>query len=245
MMRRAWRWTVALFDVDNTLVMSELAAFIACCVIINNLLGSKNVVFRFTHTTLMQRFVGYNFETMALQLAAEHKFSFAEGELEHLVEDEVLAVIEQFKRHLDPTAGVLDLLERLHGMTMCAVSNSAEARIRACLKSTGIDRYITEAFVFSARNYGESKPLPRVYHEAMAAIGATPEQCFAVEDSVSGVLAARAAGIVTVGYTGAYPEHEREELRLSLLANGANVVIDNWSELEEALNSIADEEAES
>lgn len=247
-MRNSWRWRAGLLDVDNTLVMSELAAFIACCVIINNLLRSKNVVFRFTHVTLMQRFVGCNFETMALKLAAEHQFSFAEGELEELVQAEVRAVIEQFNRHLDPTDGVLDLLERFQTMTLCAVSNSAEARIRACLKATGIDRYIKEDCVFSARNYGESKPLPRVYNEALRAIGASAEECFAVEDSVTGVLAARAAGICTVGYTGAYPEHEREELSLSLVANGANAVIDHWNELEEALISlcsISDEEAPS
>ncbi len=39
------------------------------------------------------------------------------------------------------------------------------------------------------------KPAPDIYRIAAARLGRTPERCIVVEDSLSGIAAARAAGI--------------------------------------------------
>ena len=49
---------------------------------------------------------------------------------------------------------------------------------------------------------GDGKPAPDIYERGVAELGVEPAACVAVEDSASGVTAARAAGLYTVGFRG-------------------------------------------
>ncbi|PHH89611.1 hypothetical protein CDD83_5653 [Cordyceps sp. RAO-2017] len=75
-----------------------------------------------------------------------------------------------------------------------------------------------------------SKPDPAIYRHALACLGARAAECVAVEDSRSGVLAARGAGLRTVGYTGAYEPAEREALARLLTEAGCELVMGHWSD---------------
>jgi len=239
-----------LFDYDNTLGLTEYPAFTACCKVVNQTLASKGVDFRFTTETLMARFVGYSFRRMITELAAEYNFTFDENmselvdgetfrpELEVLVKREEVAVIAQLAKDIKPTAGVNELLARLRSYNKSVVSSSAERRVRACLEGAGQTAFFAVNQIFSAANYKSSKPDPRVYLEALKALGLKARQCVAIEDSKTGVLAARAAGIKVIGYLGAYPEHEQAELRKTLTEAGACIIISNWSEFEAALAAV-------
>lgn len=230
--------THVLFDYDNTLGMTELPAFTACCTVVNKTLESKGVETRFTTESLMARFVGYSFRRMATELAAEHNFTFADGELDMLVADEVDAVVARLAVDIQPTPGANALVASLVGrFDLSVVSSSALRRVKACLLGAGQDSFFGEQ-VFSAACYNSSKPDPKVYIEAMKKLGVAAANCVAIEDSKTGTLAAVGAGITTIGYTGAYPEHEREELTALLLASGCVSVINDWSELEAAIAAL-------
>lgn len=238
-----------LWDYDNTLGLTEFPAFTACCKVVNQTLESKGVDFRFTTESLMARFVGYSFRRMITELAEQYQFGFDDTmtevingvtvypELEILVQREVDAVVAQLAKDIKPTSGVNPLLARLldAGYQMSVVSSSAEVRVRACLKGADQEGFFPTDQIFSAANYKSSKPDPRVYLEALKALGLEASDCVAMEDSKTGVLAARAAGILVIGYVGAYPEHEHEEFTKVLLAAGAFVVIKTWDEYEAVL----------
>ncbi len=230
--------THVLFDYDNTLGMTELPAFTACCTVVNKLLASKGVSLQFNVDSLMKRFVGYSFRRMATDLATEHTFTFTDGELDMLVADEVDAVVARLAVDITPTPGANALVASLVGrFNLSVVSSSALRRVKACLKGAGQDSFFGEQ-VFSAACYNSSKPDPKVYIEAMKALGITVDDCVAIEDSKTGTLAAVAAGITCVGYTGAYHEHEREELTKVLLAAGCVAVFHSWSEFEAVLAAL-------
>jgi beta-phosphoglucomutase-like phosphatase (HAD superfamily) len=59
-------------------------------------------------------------------------------------------------------------------------------------------------------------------------MGARPDNCLVIEDSVPGVLAARAAGMPVIGFTGV--AHDRARISARLKEAGAMAVIDHMAE---------------
>jgi beta-phosphoglucomutase-like phosphatase (HAD superfamily) len=59
--------------------------------------------------------------------------------------------------------------------------------------------------VFSAQDVAQGKPAPDLFLRAAAACGADPADCVVVEDSPAGVEAARAAGMVVLGFAARTP----------------------------------------
>jgi HAD superfamily hydrolase (TIGR01509 family) len=80
---------------------------------------------------------------------------------------------------------------------LSAVATSSDAHFaELSLRSAGIaDRF--DALV-SGDQVARGKPAPDIYLEAARRLGCDPARCVALEDSDAGVLAARAAGMVTV-----------------------------------------------
>jgi HAD superfamily hydrolase (TIGR01509 family) len=98
----------------------------------------------------------------------------------------------------EPMPGVVDLLEELEGKLPIAVaSNNGEAIVRVALEIAGITRFFQAVVCASSTLAG--KPAPDVYLAAAAALGADPSRSVALEDSATGVTAARAAGCFTIG----------------------------------------------
>ena len=54
--------------------------------------------------------------------------------------------------------------------------------------------------IFSRHEVGRPKPAPDLYLHAAAALAAAPAACVVIEDSLTGVRAARAAGMACFGY---------------------------------------------
>jgi beta-phosphoglucomutase-like phosphatase (HAD superfamily) len=80
----------------------------------------------------------------------------------------------------------------------CVVSGGPMGKMETSLGATGL----WEAFaphVFSCYDVGDHKPSPGIYHHALAQFGVEPRRCLAIEDSVTGVTAAHAAGVPVVG----------------------------------------------
>lgn len=122
------------------------------------------------------------------------------------IPDGFLARIEreidaEFKRSLAPVAGVRDALTRVP-LPAAVVSNSRLKRIAASLARVGLADVFGPR-VFSAEQVARPKPHPDVYLHAARELGVAPERCLVVEDSVTGLAAARAAGMKTIAFVGA------------------------------------------
>ena len=104
-------------------------------------------------------------------------------------------------RELRPVPGVRDLIERVlgSGAAICVASQSPTPRVHLSLLLAGLQRYFGEC-VFTASMGAKPKPAPDLFLLAAARMGFPPEQTVVIEDSPSGVLAARAAGMRVFGY---------------------------------------------
>lgn len=98
----------------------------------------------------------------------------------------------------DPRPGARELVEALQGRTPIGVaSNSPRRFVAAALQAAGLDRALP--VVVTADQVAEAKPAPDTYLEACRRLGARPAASIALEDSPTGVAAARAGGLFVVG----------------------------------------------
>ena len=96
-------------------------------------------------------------------------------------------------------------------------------RLRHSLDLTGLWP-LFHGQVFSASEVARGKPFPDLFLHAAARMGAAPESCLVIEDSVPGIRAARAAGMGVLGFTGGgHWAHDRTGA--DLLAAGAERVL--------------------
>lgn len=107
-----------------------------------------------------------------------------------------------FNGPLEPMEGSVGFIEGLRGRGIaCAVvSSSSSANVIMALNRMGM-LSLFDAIV--CREMAElPKPEPLLYRRALEFLGVTAASCVAFEDSPSGVAAAQAAGIYTVGFRG-------------------------------------------
>jgi HAD superfamily hydrolase (TIGR01509 family) len=109
---------------------------------------------------------------------------------------------EAFRRELEPVSGAGEAVERVitAGIPVCVASQGMIEKTLLSLALTGLDRLFSEDVLFSAWTVERGKPFPDLFLHAAATIGVEPCRCAVIEDSVSGVTAAVAAGMPVIGY---------------------------------------------
>jgi HAD superfamily hydrolase (TIGR01509 family) len=129
-----------------------------------------------------------------------------ETRFEIVIPDGFIASVErdidaELTRSLAPIAGVRDALAQVP-LPAAVVSNSRLTRIAQSLSRAGLADVFGPR-VFSAEQVARPKPHPDVYLHAARELGVAPERCLVIEDSVTGLSAARAAGMKTIAFVGA------------------------------------------
>jgi HAD superfamily hydrolase (TIGR01509 family) len=125
--------------------------------------------------------------------------------------------------------GVADLLDRLRAPS-CVASSAYPAKLRLGLAAVGLyDRFAPN--VVSASTVARGKPAPDVFVYAAGWMRTPVADCLAVEDSVPGVRAARAAGMRALGFAGG--RHCGPGHRERLLAAGAEHVMERFEEFDD------------
>lgn len=114
------------------------------------------------------------------------------------------------------------------GLPVAVVSNSAFPRLRRSVERTGL-LPLTGAHLYSAEDVGRPKPAPDAYLHAAHRLGLHPRHCLVIEDSLTGVRAARAAGIRVLGFLGG--SHIGEGYATRLTEAGAMDVFADMREL--------------
>lgn len=115
------------------------------------------------------------------------------------------------------------------GRPVCVASSGSPERIRASLRIVGYAD-LFGASLFSAREVANGKPAPDLFLHAAATRGFEPGDCLVVEDSVAGVTAARAAGMVAFGFVGGAHLSEGD-YAARLTQAGAELTFDDMREL--------------
>jgi HAD superfamily hydrolase (TIGR01509 family) len=129
--------------------------------------------------------------------------------------------LRRFRTQLRALPHVVHALTWIRGPKAVASSSPLD-RVQASLEIAGLRQFFGQR-LFSASNVARGKPAPDVFEFAAARAQINPADCIVVEDSVSGVTAAVAAGMRAVGYVGGSQTPGR--LARDLAAAGAHTAI--------------------
>jgi HAD superfamily hydrolase (TIGR01509 family) len=136
-------------------------------------------------------------------------------------------VCAELARSVGPITGVRAALSRI-ALPAAVVSNSRMERVQSSVRRAGLDRIFGER-VFSAEHVERPKPYPDVYLHAAKTLGVEPRRCIVVEDSIAGLTAARAAGMMTIAFVGA--SHIPDGYAHVLRETGITRIIDSMDDL--------------
>lgn len=122
---------------------------------------------------------------------------------------------EAFVAQLAPVEGVLEALDRI-ALPSCIASGGTHEYLRYMLGLTGLyERFAGR--IFSAEDVARGKPAPDLFLHAAERMGVPPASCVVIEDSRSGVEAARAAGMRVLAFAGGVSPAE--------LLDGPNTIV--------------------
>ena len=213
-----------IFDCDGVLVDSEVIA-IQCE---RELLADWGLVYDFE--TFVSRFVGLHNRDFHIALAADAQaagLSLPEDFGTRLHANNWV----RYETELRAIAGVMDVVAAFPGLRAVASSSEADKLVRK-LELTGLH----EAFVphvYSSDLVTHGKPAPDLFLLAADRLGAPPQACLVIEDSVNGIRAARAAGMTAWGFTGG--GHGDKGLASRLSEAGAHSVFGSHADIAAAL----------
>ena len=116
---------------------------------------------------------------------------------------------QQVKEMAEVPRGVKEMLEALHakGLVMAVCSAADLRKVRYNIQAIGVDESLFSALV-TGSDVARKKPFPDIYLEGARRIGMEPKDCLVIEDAVSGINAAHAAGMDAVGVPTTFSKEE-------------------------------------
>jgi HAD superfamily hydrolase (TIGR01509 family) len=174
-----------IFDMDGTLVDSELCASQALCDVWPELPMSAE--------EMNDEYRGMKFGAKLEVLSTRYGIEIPEGTETRLRERE--AVLGETMITINP--GVTTVLDTLaeREINFCIASNAPKAKSLRNANGCGIGTYFENRAVYSAHDLQAWKPDPTMFLHAAENEGVKPEQCLVVEDSETGIGAGLAAGM--------------------------------------------------
>ena len=179
-----------IFDMDGTLVDSELCASQALCDVWPEL--------PMTAEAMNDDYRGMRFSAKLDLLSARFGIRAPEDTETRLRERE--AVLGKTMITVNP--GVMSVLDGLEqrGINFCIASNAPKVKTLRNANSCGLGTYFENRLVYSAHDLEAWKPDPKMFLHAAERAGVAPEECLVVEDSETGIEAGLAAGMQVVLY---------------------------------------------
>jgi HAD superfamily hydrolase (TIGR01509 family) len=168
------------------------------------------------------RYLGWDDHGLIDAYTRDHGLTIDPADAQALVDAKTRA----FSRHLSSAAVVFPdahaCIEALAGAFTLGIASGAQGHeIAAILRAADLQSFFRT--IVAAEDVPACKPSPVPYLAAAARLGADPAACVAIEDSVAGLQAARAAGMRTIALTTTSPRHA--------LAIGADLVVDSLAAL--------------
>ncbi len=120
--------------------------------------------------------------------------------------------------------GLEDFIQklRLHEVKLAIVSDALRAEVELVLNRTGLLEHFS--VIIAADDITTSKPEPDGYLLAIERLNLKASNCLAIEDTPTGIQAARSAGVQVVGVAHTYPFH--------MLQRWTNWAVDYFTDLE-------------
>lgn len=209
------RFDAVIFDFDGVIADSEALA---------NLVLAEHVTRLGVPTTLEDAYTRYVGKRWP-EVVATIKEALGQPLPANFSDALMLATLKRFESDLQEISGATSFIRQLGAVPKCIASSSTSERLSLCLQVLGLSADFPGT-VFSADMVKRGKPNPDVFLLAAERLDVRPSQCLVVEDSVSGVRAAKAAGTTVFGLTAG--SHIRSGQRERLLEAGADYVAASW-----------------
>ena len=182
-----------IFDCDGVLVDSERA----CNQAMADLLAEYGL--RLTLEQTIEQFIGRSV-AQCIAIITELLGRAPPGDFQSRLSQRTRASLET---NLSVVPGVEEMLSTLT-QPYCVASNGNRAKMSFTLGHTGLlERF--EGRMFCADDVAAPKPAPDLFLHAARRFDADPARCIVVEDTPTGVAAARAAGMTALGFAALTP----------------------------------------
>lgn len=206
-----------LFDNDGTIVDSEIIAVRTTL----SLLAPYG--FQMSEQEYSRRFPGLLERDILAIIQKEYGIRVADNYFDQLRTLHNTA----FDRELRAITGMPTIFRNLK-TPKSMVSNGSVRHVERCLRRVRL-RSALDGHIFSAEHVERPKPHPDVYHLAVEKLSLKPAEILVVEDSPTGVVAAKEAGLQVVGFLGAAHIHDGHDTRL--LECGADFIAEDAKSL--------------
>ncbi len=178
------------------------------------------------------RYAGWRTPEVVEHVFAQHGRRIDAAEIERLATAKSRLAREMLQRQKPLAPGCECALAQLASVYPLALASSgSRSSVDAFLKLSG-SRSLFRA-ILSGDDVANAKPDPEIYLRSALQLGLPPDACLVVEDAVSGVQAARAAGACVIAIEGTC---SAEDLRTA----GADAVLPSLSQLIPTLVEHAD-----
>jgi HAD superfamily hydrolase (TIGR01509 family) len=209
-----------IFDCDGVLVDSEVLS----CRCLSEALASCGIKLELADA--LDLFLGRSTEAVLQHYGAQGR-TLPENFRSNLK----ARVRQAFQTSLQPIPGVGSLLSNLH-TPHCVASSSDLDRVSFSLALAGLARHFDDR-IYTSQMVAHGKPAPDLFLYAAMKMQAEPARTLVIEDSVSGIAAAKAAGMKVWGFVGG-SHYESRDGRAMLYDAGADLVFDRigdfWTE---------------
>jgi HAD superfamily hydrolase (TIGR01509 family) len=206
-----------IFDCDGVLVDSEVIS----CRAHAEILTSHG--YPITPDQVFDRFLGRSMRQATAEVEAELGRSLPDDFHAQIYAE----VFRLFAASLQATPHIEETLAAI-AQPKCVASSGPPEKISASLNRVGLyDRFAPH--IFSAVQVRHGKPAPDLFLFAAEQMRTPPARCLVIEDSLAGVTAALAAGMVVLGYHGG--SHCRPDTADTLRAAGAALTFDDMRQL--------------
>lgn len=209
-----------LFDCDGVLVDSEVLAQ----EIETDVLGALGL--HYERDDYCTRFLGMSDAAFFAALEQDGL-----SRLGRSIESEIRTSIKSRMREavaarLTEVPGAVKAVASLAHIKAVASSSTTQG-LETKLRKTGLWNYFAP-HIYSADHVTHAKPAPDLFLYAANALDIAPARCLVIEDSVNGVLAARAAGMTAWGFLGG--GHHIITSGQRLMDAGAQRLVIDWPE---------------
>lgn len=214
-----------IFDFDGVLVDSETMG----CQIWSDVFARHGM--NVPAKDVMEKYTGKTGTLICSLVEQDYGYRIPEGFLDEVNETTESVMVKELKT----IPGVLETLPLL-SVPVCIASGSRPKRLNMCLDVTGLRAFFPEDTVFSSHFVKNGKPAPDLFFYAAEKMRAAPDKCLVIEDSSSGVIGAKVAGMKVFGFLGG--SHCTPERGVQLTENGADLLFDDFTKLPELLEKI-------
>ncbi len=183
------KYKCVIFDCDGVLVDSETLGNTVLVTMANALGANINLEYALKH------FKGGTIQGVVKQI----EVLIGKPAPNNFIDNYRKTSYELFKKEIQPVKGIVEVLNNIK-QPFCVASSGPEEKIKLNLECTGLLNYF-ENKIFSCYTIQKWKPDPAVFLWAAETMGYNPEECVVIEDSITGVRAARNGGFDAFGFT--------------------------------------------